>query len=91
MATDSSSFPGIRDLISSIELASENVSRANKENVLILAPYEKQKLLAVTKNLTEKLEGPDTAIWKVLFGVRPSSCHSCFHRGASMDLQYFGR
>ena len=69
MATDSSSVPGIRDLISSIELASENVSRANKENVLILAPYEKQKLLSVTKNLTGKLEGPDTAIWKVVFGV----------------------
>ena len=70
MSTDSSSVPGIRDLISTIQLASENVSQANKENALTLAPYEKRKLLAVTKNLTEKLEGPDTAIWKVVFGVK---------------------
>ena len=70
MAASSSANPGIRDLITRIELASENVSQGNQEHALTLTPYEKQKLLAVTKNLTEKLEGPDTTVAKVVFGVR---------------------
>lgn len=92
MAASSSVNPGIRDLITRIELASENVSQGNQEHALTLTPYEKRKLLAATNNLTEKLEGPDTTIWKVVFGVRSSHIVICApHRGASMNLQYFPR
>ena len=73
MAANSSANLGIKDLVTRIELASENVSQA------------KQELLDVSKKLTEKLESPDTTIWKVVFGVRSShKTHPCRHRGASI-------
>ena len=68
MAASSSANAGIQDLITRIELASENVSQGTQEHALNLTPYEKKRLLAVTKYLTEKLEGPEPTIWKVVFG-----------------------
>lgn len=76
MDPNSSSSPSpnsdIQDLITRIELASENIARGNKEYSPTLTPHEGQKLLAATRNLIEKLEGPDTAIWKIIFGVKLS-------------------
>ena len=66
----------VQDLITRLERASENVKD--------LTRHEAQKLLAATRNLTAQLEGPETAIWKILFGVKLSSlilyafrCHDC--------------
>ena len=70
--------PQIQDLVASIQQASDNVTLSEREHALAVTPYEKQKLLAVTKNLTAKLEGPETAIWKVIFGVYASSVMCIF-------------
>ena len=67
MDSHSNLTPQIQDLVASIQQVSDNASLG--EHAPALTPYEKQKLLAVTKNLTEKLEGPETATWKVIFGV----------------------
>ena len=69
MDSHSNPTPQIQDLIASIQQASDKVSLGEREPALALTPYEKQKLLAVTKNLTAKLEGPETATCKVIFGV----------------------
>lgn len=90
MATQSNLTPHIQDLVTRIELASENVALGEREHALALTPYEKQKLLAVTKNLTAKLEGPETATWKVVFGVYASFSDMYFLFGVLMNLQRFG-
>ena len=77
MAASSSTNPGIQDLITRMELTSEKISQGSQEHALTLTPYQKQKLLAVTKTLTEKLEGPEPTIWKVVFGVRSSHIVIC--------------
>lgn len=61
--------PHIQDLVSRMELASENLSPGKKDHAPTLTLYEKQKLLNATKDLTAKLEGSETAIWKIVFGV----------------------
>ena len=69
MASHSTLSSHVQDLVSRIELASENVSAGKKDRALTFTPYEKQKLLAAAKDLTAKLEGPETTIWKIVFGV----------------------
>ena len=86
MDSHSNLTPHIQDLVTRIH----NVSLGEKDHALALTPYEKQKLLAVTKSLTAKLEGPETAIWKVIFGVYASFSHMYFLFGVLMNLRRFG-
>ena len=90
MDSHSNLTPQIQDLVASIQQASDNVSLGEREHALALTPYEKQKLLAATKNLTAKLEGPETATWKVIFGVYASFIYMYFLFGVLMSLQRFG-
>lgn len=90
MDSHSNLTPQVQDLVTSIQQASDNVSLGEREHALALTPHEKQKLLAVTKNLTAKLEGPETATWKVIFGVYASFSHMYFLFGIVMNLQRFG-
>ena len=87
MDSHSNLTPQIQDLVTSIQQASDNISLGEREPALALTPYEKQKLLAVTKNLTAKLEGPETATWKVIFGVYASFSHIYFLFRVLMNLQ----
>ena len=82
--------PQIEDLVISIQQASDNVSLGEREHALALTPYEKQKLLAATKNLTAKLEGPETAMWKVIFGVYASFSHMDFLFAVLINFRRFG-
>ena len=80
----------VQNLVASIQQASDYVSLGEREHALALTPYEKQKLLATTKDLTAKLEGPETVTWKVIFGVYASFSDIYFLFGVLMDLQRFG-
>lgn len=72
MAVDDDINPDIQDLITRIKTLSKDVAQADNQYAPPLTSTQKQKLLAATKSLTEKLESPDTVIWKVIFGVRSS-------------------
>lgn len=84
MAVDDDTNPDIQDLITLIKTLSKDVAQANNQYAPPLTSTQKQKLLAATKSLTEKLESPDTVIWKVIFGVRSP----CPYKNVFFFLRY---